>query len=76
MQQEAENPQADAELDQELALGLIRDGDSDNDGAGDDMMEEDNPSDDDLQPQPRDSTGSARESEGMTRYRTQRRDRS
>ena len=60
-----------------MALGLIRDGDdSSNDGPGDDMMEEDNPSDDDLQPQPRDSTGSARESEGMTRYRTQRRDRS
>lgn len=64
------------ELDQELALGLIRDGDdSDNDGTGDGMMEE-NQSGDDLQPQPRDSTGSARESEGMTRYRTQRRDRS
>ena len=66
--QEAEKPQADVELAQEL----IRDGDgSDTNGTGDDVME-DSQSGDDLQPQPRNSIQSV----GVARYRTQRGDRS
>ena len=66
--QEAEKPQADVELAQEL----IRDGDgSDTNGTGDDVME-DSQSGDDLQPEPRNSI----QSMGMARYRTQRGDRS
>ena len=61
--QEAEKPQADVELAQEL----IRDGDgSDTNGTGDDVME-DSQSGDDLQPEPRNSIQSV----GMARYRTQ-----
>ena len=60
--QEAEKPQADVELAQEL----IRDGDgSDTNGTGDDVME-DSQSGDDLQPEPRNSIQSV----GMARYRT------